>query len=339
MMPPVHVSLCSEIIQRHAERLRVNMPNPWDIEFMHVVTCEVGVRALAVIAIDLDWVTVAWGSTRDAIRSITSIQTDDAHCAEVIRAIDESRGITAIRSIGKQHSDDGERVTRILWGGLGNSNYGRTLKMETIVDVELPREMPGLYVFSSPTHRHHLLVKDLSSVGDPPDTADPHIIAEVGISVQVDTEPVEWHLCTITVSNSSITLDPPVACWWRSNDVNNDNRTLRVRLADHDGIPRDLVPPGVVRTCKLIACGTDIYSAWEGGWRVEVIERISFGLKYSKMHPDEYRAVAGLADQVVGISSRAAKVIQKAWRRAVTDPSYRVCKNRLLMEFGKGIVV
>ena len=70
-----------------------------------------------------------------------------------------------------------------------------------------------------------------------------------------------------------------------------------------------------------------------------MIERISFGLKYSKMHPDEYRAVAGLADQVVGISSRAAKVIQKAWRRAVTDPSYRVCKNRLLMEFGKGIVV
>ena len=341
--------MCSASIQRHAECVRTalfdnELSAYYDTDYTYAVLCERGVRTLAIVMIDYDTVVVKWGSALDAIRSIMSVEKD----------ADGIFGHVAVRNGSRE----------MLWLPLDPRRVGacgHAIAFGTTIGVSLPRELPGLHVFSSPTHREHLLVTDRpggalgNSVADcvRPDRTEPHIIAEVGVvmeeryTVTGSTEPIEWCRCTVTLSGSSITFDPPFVVWSYNGGMedHSDNdclewndRTLLVRFMGRNATFRHLVPPGVVRMCKLDRSSVDV-TLWKTGWRVEATEQIATTPVHATQYPKEHRAVAGLAAQVVGISSRAAKVIQKAWRRAVSDPSYRICETRLMREFGDGVMV
>jgi len=326
-------SQCCDAVKRHVDLVYSDLPfvgglkECWDIvnvndapssiassigdepsDYAYVVLNDNETHALAMITIDRNSILVTWGSSRAAIRAIVR------HAACTV--------------------DD-----LIEWAPFGDeSEVGRAIVVSTVDEVlasESPRHasrasiphLPGLHVVSAPTNKHHLLMIDASGQA----REEPHIVAEVGIVMEECDEPAEWHTCIVT---SSLRFEPPVVCWWdmAKRDQFTD-RTLRVRFR---GV--DLLPPGIVRVGRLV-CTYFYQNCWRMShyeeWGVEAIERIAYpSLTY---YPDITRAVELLSAQITVVSVRAARLIQRAWRRAVSDPAYDVCMRRLSREFDEGL--
>lgn len=218
--------------------------------------------------------------------------------------------------------------------------------MQSRAKAFIPRQpMPGLHVVSSSTKLAHLLIR-ASSDSDARlhIHTDPHIVAEVGVVCDRHrvVEPKEWHRCTVTASSTSIRFDPPFTHWsdgTGSSYHRFTDRTLRIR-STVNGILRDIVPPGLVRICKMDCSNVSFEcppTRWVDNdqWIVEAVERIAPAR--GKGYVAERRAVELLSAQITVVSVRAARLIQRAWRRAVSDPAYDVCLRRLAREFDEGL--
>ncbi len=58
----------------------------------------------------------------------------------------------------------------------------------------------------------------------------------------------------------------------------------------------------------------------------------TYTFKFPGLHPVAIRRYKA---SLINYNDRCAKLIQRAWRRCVSNPEYRVCKERLMREFGE----
>lgn len=310
-------SLCCDAVKRHAANVcRRDGLSP---DYTYAVLNDDERHAAAIISLDRNSLIVRRGCAQATVRAILSAEETDA--------------------------------ARIFWEpfGFGAHVQGDSVVflMQSRAGAFIPRQpMPGLHVVSSPTKEAHLLIR-ASSDSDARlhIHTDPHIVAEVGVVYDRHrvVEPKAWHRCIVTASSTSIRFDPPFTHWsdgTGSSHYGFTDRTMRIRFNGVDGILRDIVPPGLVRICKMDCSNVSVEcqpTRWvdNGRWSVEAVERIAPAR--GKGYVAERRAVELLSVQIKVVSARAARLIQRAWRRAVSDPAYDVCLRRLAREFDEGL--
>lgn len=314
-------SQCCEAIKRHAAD--VCGRDGLSPDYTYAVLTDDERHAAAILSLDRNSLLVRHGCAQATIRAILSADESDA----------------------RPHPRT-QTCSRIWWEPFETTDFthyqgcSHAFLMETRAKVSIPLQpVPGLHVVSAPSDQIHLLIRAS------PDRAstEPHIVCEVGVvyARHRAVEPKEWHRCIAAVSGPSIRFDPPVTHWshWPDVGFGFSDRTMRIRTGN--GILRDLVPPGLVRIGKL-DCSRFQDSCQPHGnrhevWTVEAVERIAPTRLEDEYYAKERRAVELLSAQITVVSLRAARLIQRAWRRAVSDPAYDVCLRRLSREFDEGL--
>ena len=201
------------------------------------------------------------------------------------------------------------------------------LALATVRRVQLVAwraQHPHVHVLSSPSAKEHLLISAMPA-------------EEWRRSMLGDSRPqhLRWARTVAWVcADRQLHFEPPVTRWRYSSAWNGmDDRSFRARRAF--GSKDELVAPGIARINKLskadFHASVPVAPLGCGEASVEAIERLG-PLQYGG-YPDEADAILRFISLVEVIASSAATCIQKAWRLAVADPAFAVCRRRLLREF------
>jgi hypothetical protein len=204
---------------------------------------------------------------------------------------------------------------------------------------------PDVHVRSSPTAKEHLLI---SATPAEQWRCRPHIVLEAAIVMKGDSRPPRPHHWARTVAwvcaDRLLHFEPPIARWRYTSAWNGmDDRSFWARRAF--GRKDELLAPGEARINKLskadfhatvpkappVAKAFPVAKELPQTSSVEAIEWLS-PLKYGD-YPDDAAAVLRLICLVEVDASLAATCIQRAWRLAVSNPAFSVCRRRLLREF------
>jgi hypothetical protein len=154
---------------------------------------------------------------------------------------------------------------------------------------------------------------------------DPHVIVEAALCMADEKEPGTWQRCALT---SDLRFEPPLVTF-SPYQMTTEDRTLFVRTPG--GV--NLVTPDLVRINKLRYTSMPLLHS-DVNCRLEVLQQID-GPLYKDRYASERAALADLVRNIESLSHKAARTIQRAWKRAISNPEYSVCRGRLLEEFAE----
>jgi hypothetical protein len=333
--PALRTPYCRPCVQRKVRRL-FSFFNycEWN---SYVVLDEDEHQALAILAMDRGAVTLVWGSLRGISMAVSEMlrwrpfykDNDGYHDGDGDG--DEGEG----EGEGEGEDEDGD--------GDGEGETGRCLVFESTFQRlsssknSPTRVDPSTFVFTcigttasphsghlGPCNRCHALVREAPWLLW---RSQPHVIVEAAVCMPgKKEEPRRWQRCALT---SGLIFEPPLVNW-SGHAESRDDRTLWVRLSPS----RHLVTPRLVRINKLVC--TRLREGHEANCRLEVIQQIH-GPLYADRYPLERAALVDLVRNVAATSHSAARTIQRAWRDAASNPKFRVCRRRLLLEFEEGL--
>ena len=230
-----------------------------------------------------------------------------------------------------------------LWVPFHDSTI-TVLALATVRSVKLVQwrlQHPDIHVYSSPSAKQHLLIS-----ATPVDVwrCRPHIVIEAAITMLGDyPKPISWVRTVAWVcADDRIRFEPPVARWRYSSAWNGmHDRSLVVRRASgrNDELLYARIDKIPQRADFHASVGISRNSA-----SVEAIQRIGdWRLAIGDWRIPADWAILGRSRESVAIvrfislieqeASCAATVIQRAWRMAVSNPAFVVCRRRLLTEF------
>jgi hypothetical protein len=187
----------------------------------------------------------------------------------------------------------------------------------------------GVNVVTSPSGKSHLLM-EAKSVEEW--RTQMHLIVEAAMVEEWDGEngkdqDARWQRVALWFSEDGrLHMEPPLVRWYKNGHIVYEDKTLSVRgVAGGHGV---LLAAGVARIVKLPKVKTMIHTGLNTADAVAVLWK-----RGDNLYADEWEHIETLRKMVHIGSNRAARVIQMAWRMAVSDPTHEVCRRRLQREF------
>lgn len=207
----------------------------------------------------------------------------------------------------------------------------RMLMLETNWDVKIDVSPgSGENVWSSPCGQSHLLVEKRSI--DEWRT-QPHLFVEAAIvseweySTEKDDNKQWVRVALWFGKDGELNMEPPLVRW-HGYTVYQD-RTLSVRCLKGG----TLLESGKARFCKMSRVSILTNAVGREHEKVDAVAVV--WKREDDMYAHEWEHVEALRTVVLIGSNRAARLIQRAWRKAVSDPKREVCQRRLRREFAE----
>jgi hypothetical protein len=217
-----------------------------------------------------------------------------------------------------------------LWVPFFHDSTVTVLALATVRSVKLVQwrlQHPDIHVYSSPSAKQHLLISAI-----PVDVwrCRPHIVIEAAITMLGDyPKPISWvrTVAWVCVDNR-LRFEPPVTRWRYSSAWNGmHGRSLMARHAS--GRKDELLYARIDKIPQKADFHASVGISRNSA-SVEAIQQLG-----PSRAGRESVAIERLISLIEHDASRAATVIQRAWRLAVSNPAFAVCRRRLLAEFAR----